>query len=267
MECNEDVDAIIYTVPPEQWQLAASERPFSSSHDALPSFPLDKHSQRPPSSAVSLPKVQTIVNGPQIFDVATPPPRSRAAREHAVNSPPEDTFRPLQQLDELRPLSQREKKSAKNYDLLSDHDSDSDVSQKSPFEFLTWNQIPSEGRQVCERSSSFGINRTSTALRRATPSHFMVGDPLIFMNEPDPTTRQVHEFAKWIRSSLWREQRKDLDKWVGSRKSALFEAKGTPLEITNWDSMLSIFFDDNAIINPIIQARLATQTFRGLAAN
>ena len=97
MECNEDVDTIIYTVPPEQWQLAAPERSFSSSQDALPSFPFDKHSQRPPSTAVSLSKLQPNPKGPEIFDVATPPPRSRAARENAANSPSEDTFRPLQQ--------------------------------------------------------------------------------------------------------------------------------------------------------------------------
>ena len=87
------------------------------------------------------------------------------------------------------------------------------------------------------------------------------------MMEPDPSPTQVREFAKWLHSPRWREQRKDLDKWVGSRKSALFEAKGNPMEITNWDSLLSIFFADNAIHNTIIQARLATQTFRGTAAN
>ena len=60
---------------------------------------------------------------------------------------------------------------------------------------------------------------------------------------------------------------RDLDKWVSIRKSALFEAKGTPIEVTNWDTMMNTFFADNAIINPVIQARLATQTFRGTAAN
>ena len=175
MECNEDADAIIFTVPPEQWQLASQERSFSHSQDALPSFPFDKHSQRPPSTAVSVPKTQP-AKGPEIFDVATPP-RTRATRELAINSPREDVFRPLQHQVDLRPLSQREKKSVP-YDLLSDRGSDSDSSQKSPSDFLTWTQIPSEKRLVCERSSTLGISRNSSSLRRATPSHFMVGDPL-----------------------------------------------------------------------------------------
>ena len=75
----------------------------------------------------------------------------------------------------------------------------------------------------------------------------------------------MSEFAREIHSSLWRGLRKDLDKWTISRKAALFEAKGIPLEITNWDNMMGTFFADNEVTNPIFQARLATQTFRSQA--
>ena len=83
--------------------------------------------------------------------------------------------------------------------------------------------------------------------------------------QPDPMRAQVSEFAREIHSSLWRGLRKDLDKWTTSRKAALFEAKGTPLEITNWDNMIGTFFADNEVTNPIFQARLVTQTFRSQA--
>ena len=101
-------------------------------------------------------------------------------------------------------------------------------------------QIPVE-RRTSQQTTSL-ITHGTSALRRATPSHYMVGDPLLRMMQPDPTRIQVSEFAREIHSSLWRSLRKDLDKWTTSRKAALFEAKGTPLEITNWDSMMGTFF-------------------------
>ena len=61
--------------------------------------------------------------------------------------------------------------------------------------------------------------------------------------------------------------RRDLDKWASTRKSALFEGKGSPMEVTNWDNMMVTYFTDNVITNSILQSKLAAQTFRGLASN
>ena len=277
MQCREDVDAIIYTIPPEQWQCASKSTASSLSDDALPSFPFEQHSSRPPARSVLSRKKEDeplssvrVVRKPEVYNVSTPPSHAhRATRENlSPRLPSTNQSRSLvAKKDSYSHLFPESKHRPPDLDSLSDRDSDhSDYRSHKPV-YLTWTQIPSEKRLINERSSAIVGSRGSAALRRATPSHFMVGDPLIHMNERDPTASQVREFSKWMHSSIWREQRKDLDKWVGTRKSALFEAKGTPLEITNWDSMLNIFFADNAIFNPIIQAKLATQTFRGTAAN
>ena len=279
LECNDDVEVTIYTVSPEQWQAAAkpSSAP-SRAQSVLPSFAFEQHSQKPPalSPRVSPDVVPASVprRRPEYFHVATPV-------HHASLDPREQSHSPF--LLSAKPASrtpadpevragtaQRRFDPDAGDDLLSLSDRESNPGQYSPrvpaVEYLTWSQVPLEKRVTNERTSSIMGGRSS-ALRRATPSHFMVGDPLLHMTESDPSRSQVADFARWMHSSTWRLQRKDLDKWVGTRKSALFEAKGTPMEVTNWDTMMNTFFADNAIINPVIQARLATQTFRGTAAN
>ena len=132
-------------------------------------------------------------------------------------------------------------------------------------ELLTWSQIPPARRQggnIADMSL-----RNPSSLRRPAPSHYMIGDPLTRMHEPDPTRAEVDAFARLVRTAEWKEMRKDLDKWAGSRTGATFEAKGNPSAVTNWDNMMSTYFSENVILNSVVQARLATQTFRGQALN
>ena len=95
----------------------------------------------------------------------------------------------------------------------------------------------------------------------------MVGDPLVFMREPDPPRAEVEAFAVLVQSSRWKDMRRELDKWASTRKGAYFEAKASPNDVTNWDNMMSTFFSENVITNTVVQARLAVQTFRGQALN
>ena len=87
------------------------------------------------------------------------------------------------------------------------------------------------------------------------------------MHEPDPSSLEIEQFSQLIGAKEWKEMRRDLDKWSSTRKSALFEGKGSPMEATNWDNMMVTYFTDNIITNSILQSKLATQTFRGLASN
>ena len=61
----------------------------------------------------------------------------------------------------------------------------------------------------------------------------MIGNPLIRMHEPDPSSSEIEHFSQVIGAKEWKEMRRDLDKWASMRKSALFEGKGSPIEVTN----------------------------------
>ena len=97
--------------------------------------------------------------------------------------------------------------------------------------FITWSQVPSDRCQ----SYQYAIisNRNLAALRRPAPSHYMISDPLIRMHEPDPSSLEIEQFSQLIGAKEWKEMRRDLDKWANTRKSALFEGKGSPMEVTN----------------------------------
>ena len=123
---------------------------------------------------------------------------------------------------------------------------------------LTWNQVPPARRSGEYTAFS---DSASGALRRPTPSHYMMGDPLIHMRQADPSRAVVEEYAQIKASSLWRTIRKDFDKWASGRKAAQFEAKGSPNEVTNWDHVMNMYFLDNDITNVIVQSRLGVAYF------
>ena len=50
--------------------------------------------------------------------------------------------------------------------------------------FLTWSQVP-PSRRTSE--STVFSSRNPASLRRPAPSHYMIGDPLTHMHEPDPS--------------------------------------------------------------------------------
>ena len=243
-ECNVESDKPILTVAPERWAVSVISSPATTLTltkkelaEPLTSAPV------PPRASVSLAKAALTPHLPESFRIDTAPALldSTLHRDREVTRSPSDT-----------PPSDR----GRNSDLPR-------AMGDSAHSYLTWTQISVE-RRTSQQTTSL-ITYGTSALRRATPSHYIVGDPLLRMMQPDPTRIQVSEFAREIHSSLWRGLRKDLDKWTTSRKAALFEAKGTPLEITNWDNIIGTFFADNEVTNPIFQARLAMQTFRSQA--
>ena len=243
-ECNVESDEPVVTVAPERWIPSPATSPAATL--TLPkrermglgtSVPAPVHMTVPGANAAPSPNI------PESFRIDTlpalPDPTSLRGQDGEFPSP------------NVAP---------------SDRGRQSVLSGSPPTittTYLTWSQIPAE-RRTAQQTTSL-ITHGATALRRATPSHYMVGDPLLTMTQPDPTEAQVAEYAKDVHSPTWRGLRRDLDKWITTRKAALFEAKGTPLEITNWDHMMGTFFADHVITNPIFQARLAAQTFRGQA--
>ena len=209
-------DSPYFVIPPDQWLLGQKESsnpstPSPELVDSPPSFPMDMLAV--PTSRLWL---------------------------HAV---PRKTTSLPQSLTSLRLAFFRVPLHA----ITAPADTPTSTRIAVASEFLTWSQIPPARRQggnLADMSS-----RNPSSLRRPAPSHYMIGDPLTRMHEPDPTRAEVDAFAKLVRTSEWKEMRKDLDKWAGSRTGATFEAKGNPSAVTNWDNMMSTYFSENVIIN------------------
>ena len=58
--------------------------------------------------------------------------------------------------------------------------------------FLTWSQVP-PSRRTSELTMF--SSRNPATLRRLAPSHYMIGDPLMHMHEPDPSRAEIKAFA------------------------------------------------------------------------
>ena len=243
-ECNVESGEPVSTVPPERWIVS------STSTTPAASFVTAKR-ESPEPRASGFPPVRSPVPGAHV------PPAPHLHESFRIDTPVLPTTTSHRGQEGVpTPLPRTPSERGQHPDSLTG-------APLPSHSYRTWAQIPAERRTATQSTSL--ITHGTSALRRATPSHYMIGDPLLRMTQPDPTPDQVAEYAREIHSAQWRGLRKDLDKWTPSRKTALFEAKGTPLEITNWDNMMGTFFADHDILNPIFQARLAAQTFRGQA--
>ena len=228
LECFISEEHPIFSIAPDQWLLGVKEPSLSTTPK-----PTDEP-QSFPIDALAIPASPTAVPNSRT--------RMNDQNENLIISPSDDLLVP--QLDTQTP------------NALADSVSMSGL--------LTWSQVPANRRT--SDSTSFSL-RNPAALRRPAPSHYMIGDPLTIMHEPDPSSGEVESFARIISSNQWKGIRKDFDKWASNRKGARFEGKGSPNEVTNWDNVMSTYFFDNAITNTIIQSRLAAQSFFGQALN
>ena len=220
----------IFSVAPDQWLIgvsAVSSTSIPKPTDASPSFPVDALAIPLSAETIQLQPVEQRSANPQRFAISTPPAEM-----------------PVSQIDTLTPTA------------LADSVSISG--------FLTWSQVP-HSRRTSE--STMFSSRNPASLRCPALSHYMIGDPLTHMHEPDPSRTEIEVFARIISSNQWKEIRKDFDKWASNRKGARFEGKASPNEVTNWDNVMSTYFFDNAITNTIVQLRLAAQSFSGQALN
>ena len=229
LECNIDEEHPIFSIAPDQWLMGIREPSEPSTPkptDAPPSFPID---------------VLAIPNASRVSDSVQATKNSVSPQHFAISTPPAE--------DITLPHGQG---FASSPSMLP--------TSTSGTSLLTWNQVPHARRAGETTVFSHG---DLGALRRPTPSHYMMGDPLIHMHQPDPSRAVVEEYEHIKASSLWRTIRRDFDKWATGRKAAQFEAKGSPNEVTNWDHVMNMYFLDNDIMNVIVQARLASHTFAG----
>ena len=178
LECNIDEEHPIFSIAPDQWLMGIRESSESSTPkltDAPPSFPIDVLAI-PNANRVS-DSLQATKNSvsPQHFAISTPPAKD-------ITSPQGQGF-------------------ASSSSMLP-----TSISGTS---LLTWNQVP-PARRTGE-STAFS-DSDSGALRRPTPSHYMMGDPLIHMRQSDLSRAVVEEYARIKASSLWRTIRRDFDK-------------------------------------------------------
>ena len=230
LDCFSAEELPIFSVAPDQWLMGVSAVTSTSTPkpvDASPSFPVDALALPPSAESIRQQPVDQRSANPQRFAISTPP-----------------AGMPVPQIDTITPTA------------LADSVSISG--------FLTWSQVP-PSRRTSE--STVFSSRNPASLRRPAPSHYMIGDPLTHMHEPDPSRAEIEAFARIISSNQWKEMRKDFDKWASNRKGARFEGKASPNEVTNWDNVMSTYFFDNAITNTIVQSRLAAQSFSGQALN
>ena len=62
--------------------------------------------------------------------------------------------------------------------------------------FITWSQVPCDKRQSDQHTVV--SNRNPAALRQPAPSHYIIGNPLIRMHEPDPSLSEIEHFSQVI---------------------------------------------------------------------
>ena len=229
LECNVDEQHPIFSIAPDQWLMGIRD----SSQSSTP-----KPTDAPPSFPID---VLAIPNASGVSESLHATKTTASPQHFAISTPPADDH-------------------AQGFPSSSSMIRTSMLSSS----LLTWEQVP-PARRTGELANSAALK--SGALRRPTPSHYMMGDPLIHMHQSDPSREVVEEYAQIKASSLWRTMRRDFDKWASGRKAAQFEAKGSPNEVTNWDHLMNMYFLDNDISNVIVQARLASHTFAGQALN
>ena len=196
LDCYSAEELPIFSVAPDQWLMGVSAVTSTSTPkptDASPSFPVDALAIPPSAESIQPQPVEQRSANPQRFAISTLPAEM-----------------PVPQIDTLTPTA------------LADSVSISG--------FLTWSQVP-PSRRTSE--STVFSSRNPASLRRPAPSHYMIGDPLTHMHEPDPSRAEIEAFARIISSNQWKEMRKDFDKWASNRKGARFEGKASPNEVTN----------------------------------
>ena len=165
LECYETEQHPIFSIAPNQWLASARATPLQS-----PPTPID-HTQtlqldplaEPSSSASPSP-----VNRPRRYN--------SSQQKHDISTPPEHPE--THHVGTLTP-------SAK-------------VETIPITGFLTWSQVPPHRRISDSASVSL---RNPSSLRCPVPSHYMVGDALTRMHEPDPSRAEVEEFSRIVSSS------------------------------------------------------------------
>ena len=229
LECNIFSDIPIYAVAPDQWVKEFKE-------ESTPSLPSEEQFPSPPIAGENSHTLPVPASTTKFREI---PLRRAPHQAFDLSTPPQERVSSLENSLQSNSITSRS--------------------------FITWTQVPPE-RRLTDTHSVIST-RNPSALRRPAPSHYMIGDPLLRMHEPDPPQVEIEHFSRLVVSKEWKEMRKDLDKWTTTRKTAVFEAKGSPIEVTNWDNMMVTYFSDNVITNSVVQARLASQTFRGQALN
>ena len=159
------------------------------------------HISRPPSASrerltvpVTSSRVRLSQQVPEIYNVSTPKVNTTLVPRAESPSFFHSAKASLTPEDLIPSLSKRERRRPTDLASISSRESSEEEAITTHRNYLTWTQIPPSQRIPNKRTASFIGSRSS--LRRATPSHFMIGDPLIHMNEPDPTSRQVKEFSR-----------------------------------------------------------------------
>ena len=204
-ECNIESEEPVSTVAPERWVASSpSTTPAASFVTAKRESPEPRVSGSPP------------VRSPEPGAHASPAPRLHES--FRIDTPILPTTTPHRgQEGAPTPLPRTPSERGQHPDSLTG-------APLPSHSYRTWAQIPAERRTATQSTSL--ITHGTSALRRATPSHYMIGDPLLRMTQPDPTPDQVAEYAREIHSAQWRGLRKDLDKWTPRARQRYSRRRG-----------------------------------------
>ena len=99
-----------------------------------------------------------------------------------------------------------------------------------------------------------------------TPSHFITRHQVTSLRSPDPSRQQLTEFQRVVSSPEWKRLVTALLKWVSQNSAAVFKGEDCATTFCLYrQNSLKKFFQIWAIENPVLQAKLATITFRDKA--
>ena len=99
----------------------------------------------------------------------------------------------------------------------------------------------------------------------SSPSHFATGRPAARLRTPDPSSISIHEAHEFFESAKWQKLVSSLMSWMGQYSTLAFEGKDDVMLFKQWRHSIEKFFQVWAVHNTVIQARLATITFRNKA--
>ena len=85
------------------------------------------------------------------------------------------------------------------------------------------------------------------------------------LRAPDPTPREVLESRTIIESESWKRLVRVLGTWTSQHPSAAFNGDDKVTELRLWKRAMEKFFQAWAATNPVVQARLASISFRDKA--